>query len=289
MAIRLLTDFIQEDLIISMLIDSLDKNLVANQVVDVTSQITLGLGSSYKIPGAGNFSVVDYTTSAAVTMQNATDTAAYIYVDKFKGVPYKLDAVDIYESSALNLAAVMANRSGMDLATYIDADTFSTLFNGATSASNLGISTSAISIATDADAIDYVEEIAMTLSENNIASDMVLILPPFLAKKLVTAKARTIENEALAGDIVPGVVGTLYGINIYESNNMPKGTAGGLAAGEYGVIAGKRSCFHLVKGLTYFDTGKSENGAYVYNHNAQTWGSGFSQPLAWYRGVVRKA
>jgi len=290
MAIRTLTDFIQTDLIVGMLIDTLDKNLVANQVIDVTSQPTLGMGSSYKIPGVGNFTVVDYTTSANVTMQNGTDTAAFIYIDKFKGIPYKIDAVDIYEASALNLAAVMANRVGLDLATYIDADIFSAIYQGATSAANLGYSTSAISIATDTDAIDYIEEFAMQLAEANVNSDVAMVIPPFLSKKLTTALARTVRNDALAGSIVNySYVGDLYGISLYESNNTPKGTAGGLTVGEYSVIAGRRSSFHYVSGLTYVDSGKSENGAYTYNHNSQSWGRGFSQPLAWYRGVVKKA
>jgi len=103
MAFRKLTDFIQEDVIVAMIIDDLRAMNVTRNIVSYKTQSGLGKGSSYKIPG-----IVDFTVAQAdgtdLTYQDAASTSIQILVDKYPFIP---SILKIAISQKLTLLALL--------------------------------------------------------------------------------------------------------------------------------------------------------------------------------------
>jgi hypothetical protein len=289
MAFRKLTDFIQADVITNFIIDALDKKLVARNVVANHTQAELGYGSSYKIPGTSPLTLVQYAGNA-VTPENLTSTSELVAIDKYPFINFYLQDSDINEATALNTAMVYAERAGYQIANSIDADIFYALYGGATTASTtLGVTSGAIVLSDSTKVLNYLEAFATTLREANADIDAVITIPSFMSTALAKEIGIKAQNVDLAGAIVPGYVTTLFGMDIYTSNNMPTGTAGGILAGEYVVLGGKRDAFHLVIGTTIAKSGDSETNPATWNQFGQVYGRDFSQPLGYFSGVVKKS
>jgi hypothetical protein len=290
MAFRKLTDFIQADVITNFIIDALDKKLVARNVVANHTQAELGYGSSYKIPGTSPLTLVQYAGNA-VTPENLTSTSEIVAIDKYPFINFYLQDSDVNEATALNTAMVYAERAGYQIANSIDADIFSALYSGATytTSGSLGVTSGAIALTDSTKVLDYLEKFATTLREANADIDAVITIPSFMSTALAKEIGIKAQNVDLAGAIVPGYVTTLFGMDIYTSNNMPTGATGGLVAGEYVVLGGKRDAFHLVTGTTIAKSGDSETNPATWNQFGQVYGRDFSQPLAYYSGVVKKS
>jgi hypothetical protein len=91
------------------------------------------------------------------------------------------------------------------------------------------------------------------------------------------------NNRAFA----TGFVNTVYGIDIYQSNNLPNGVASGLAAGEIGIVAGHDKAGCLAIRYDKFLTGSSmpkKDGEYIYQ-NMLT-GQGANNAALLIKGVI---
>jgi hypothetical protein len=291
MPFRILTDFIQADVITNFIIDNLEKSLVAINVVTTHSQAELGYGSSYKIPGAGNLTLTQYN-GTPVTPQALTQSAELIAIDKYPFINFYLNDSDVNEATALSVAGVYAQRAAYQIAENIDRGIFSGLYTGSTktTSTSLGVTSGAIIVnASNVNVLDYLERFATVLKEANAHVDAVITIPSFMATALAKEVGIKVQNDSIAGSIANGFVARLFGLDIYESNNMPTGVAGGLIAGEYAVLGGKRDAYHYVQGTTIAKSGNSETNPATWNQLGQVWGSDYSQPLGYYAGVVKKA
>lgn len=290
MAFRKISDFINESVVTPFIIDTLDKNLVAANAVTMHTQAELGFGSSYKVPGTGDLTLTQYGGSA-VTPQYVSSTSVNINIDKFPYVPFYLLDSDVNESNALSTATIYAERAGYKIQLDTDTDVFNALYAGAsyTTSGALGVTSGAIALTDSTKVLDYLEKFATTLREANADANAVITIPSFMATALAKEIGIKAQNDSLAGDIVPGYVTRLFGMDILTSNNMPTGVAGGLVAGEYVVLGGKRDAFHYVRGTTIAKSGDSETNPGSWNQYGQVYGRGFSQPLAYYSGVVKKS
>jgi len=288
MAFRVLTDFIQEDVIVDMLIDKLYATNVARNAVMVTSQASLGYGSSYKFPAVGDLTVNQYN-GLGVTPEDATQANAIISIDNYPFINFYLEDSDVNESKALSLAGAWASEAAYRISKDIDVKVFATLHSGATTDAGLGITSAPIALTSDTLILDYVEAFATKLKESNIDTDAVLVVPSFVEVSLARSMGTLVQNQTVNGAIVAGKIGTLFGLDIFSSNNLPIGVAGGLVAGEYGVVGGKRSCFGLVEGTTIVKNGNSETKPATFNQYGMVYGADFIQALGWYAGVVSKS
>lgn len=291
MSFRILTDFISADVITNFIIDNLDKVLVAKNVVTTHTQGELGYGSSYKIPGAGNLTLTQYN-GTPVTPQALTQTAELIAIDKYPFINFYLNDSDVNEATALSVAGVYAQRAAYQIADSIDSGIFLGLYTGATktTSASLGVTSGAKVLSDSTKVLDYLEAFATVLKEANADMDAVITIPSFMATALAKEVGIKVQNDSLAGSIANGfVVARLFGLDIYTSNNMPTGVAGGLIAGEYAVLGGKRDAYHYVQGTTIAKSGNSETNPASWNQLGQVWGSDYSQPLGYYAGVVKKS
>lgn len=287
MPFRKLTDFIQADVITGFIKDKLEANMVARNVVDVRTQAQLGYGSSYKVPGVGALTVNQYS-GTGVTPQDATSTNEIIAMDQYPYVSYYLEDSDVNEANALSLAGAWGAEAGMRIAQVVDKYIFTKITADAETATGLGVTATPIVLDTDAKILDYVELFATTLKEANIDSDAVMVVPAFMEVSLARSLGTLVQNQAISGQIEAGKVGRLFGIDIYSSTNLPTGVAGGLVAGEYRLLGGKRSCFHLVEGTSIVKSGDSETRPASWNQLGLVYGADFSNATSWFTGVVKK-
>jgi len=171
----------------------------------------------------------------------------------------------------------------------MDKDVLAVIFAGGTAnATDLGATTAPIALTSAEEIADYVEAFAAQLKEANADMDATITVPSFAGVKLSRYWSESLSG-ASTEEIKRGFITNIYGIDVYSSNNAPTGVAGGLEAGEFAVIGGKRSAFTVVEGLTVVKSGDSETrGAAQWNQFGQVYGRGFSQPAAWYVGVVTK-
>lgn len=267
--------------------DKLEANMVARNVVDVRTQAQLGYGSSYKVPGVGALTVNSYAGNA-VTPENASSTNEIIAMDQYPYVSYYLEDSDVNEANALSLAGAWGAEAGMRIAQVVDKYIFTKIAADAETATGLGVTTVPIALTDDAKILDYVELFATVLKEANIDADAVMVIPSFMEVSLTRSLGTLVQNQAVSGAIEAGKVGRLFGIDIYSSNNLPTGVAGGLAAGEYRLLGGKRSCFHLIEGTTIVKSGDSETRPASWNQLGMVYGADFSNAVSWYTGVVTK-
>lgn len=289
MAFREITSFIEEELIIDMLRDKLEANTVAKQVVQVIPNSIVGKAASYDVPGITNLAVNQYDSSVDLVNQQGVTSKINIAVDKYPVVPYQLQLSDLDESKITNTFGAFLNEAGERIAQDIDIDILGDIFANGTPGTDLGVTTAPIALTNVDEMADYVETFATELAEANVTTDTVIVVPSFVARKLSRYYSEKVQNDSLAGSIVPGYITTIYGIDVYESNNLPAGVAGGLAAGEYAVVGGKRSCYHYIEGLTVMEEKSNPVGLSRIVHVAQVYGRGFSQTLGWKTGVVSKA
>jgi hypothetical protein len=261
--------------------------MVARNVVDTRTQAQLGYGSSYKVPGVGALTVNQYAGNA-ITPENATATNEIIAMDQYPYVSYYLEDSDVNEANALSVAGAWASEAGMRIAQVVDKYIFTKIAADAETAAGLGVTGTAIQLDTDAKILDYVENFATVLKEANIDTDAVMVIPSFMEVSLSRSLGTLVQNPNIAGAIEAGKVGRLFGLDIYSSNNLPTGVAGGLAANEYRLLGGKRSCFHLVEGTSIVKSGDSETRPASWNQLGMVYGADFSNAVSWYTGVVRK-
>ena len=282
MAFRKLTDFIQEDVIVALIIDELRARNVAQFVVDVQSNSALGKGSSYKVPGIVDFTVNAYN-GTAVNPEDATSKNATILMDQYPFINFYLEDSDVDEASAMNIAVANAVRAAEQIASTIDKDVFTAIDAGAQTLAGLGVTGTPIVVSSADDALAYVEVFAETLKEANIETGNI-VLPSYVGVKLASKLGTSVNNERIAGNgIELGFIDNLYGYGIYTSNNTP------LTSGEYTAVGGKADTFHLVTGLTVVKSGDSETKPATWNQFGQVYGRGFSQANGWYAGKVSKA
>jgi hypothetical protein len=287
MAFRKIVDFIQADVITGFIKDKLEATMVARNVVDVRTQAQLGYGSSYKVPGVGALTVNSYAGNA-ITPENATSTNEIIAMDQYPYVSYYLEDSDVNEASALSVAGAWANEAGVRIAQVVDKYIFTKITADAETATGLGVTTVPIALTDDTKVLDYIELFATTLKEANIDTDAVMVIPAFLETSLTRSMGTLSSNQAVSGTIEAGKIGRLFGIDIYSSTNLPTGVAGGLVAGEYRLLGGKRSCFHLVEGTMVVKSGDSETRPASWNQLGMVYGADFSNATSWYTGVVTK-
>lgn len=284
MAFRKLTDFIQADVIVAMIIDELRAKNVAQYAVATYSDATLGTGSSYKIPGIVDLTVNDYT-GTGFTPEATASTNATILMNKYPFINFYLESSDIHEGNALSIAVVYAQRAAAQIASAIDRDVFTTYNTGATAdATNLGSLASPLTVTTGAHAVSYVETFATKLREANVEEDGVIVLPSYVGIKFASELSQKVNNERIAGNgIELGYITQAYGFDIYTSNNMPT------LSGAYAAVGGKRDCFGLVTGYTHIESGMSETKPASWNQWGQVYGCNVVNAAGLYKGAVKKA
>jgi hypothetical protein len=195
-------------------------------------------GDRVKINQLGPVSVNTYVKGVDITFETLDDASIFLDISESKYFAFEIEDIDAAQAKGSLMQLGMANsaykmRDSVDqfiAAQYASAGITSglgttttplTITAKATSGSNTGIE-------------DLLSQISSKLSTANCPKDgRFIILPPAIVQKLTLKVSGNTGLVAQNQAFTNGYVGTAFGFNIYESNNVPN-TSGA----KYKVIAG---------------------------------------------------
>jgi hypothetical protein len=240
----LISDFIQADKITTDLVTQLvQRKTVFGQVADVKRDFK---GSSASIPVANSGTVGNYVPGTPMDINTVTSSAITIDLNQTKYINDYVDSVD-KASSAQDVMRQVLNRLTQNMSITIDTYALQEWFDnaGVTDATILGVTSAAIDLS-ESNIDEYLAGAAQLLDENDVPEDgRVAIIPPVAHKYLTlnnVYEAASTDEQAR----IKGFKGMFMGLEIFVSNNLPKGVAGGLEADETGVIIAHKSALNVL-------------------------------------------
>ena len=160
---------------------------------------------------------------------------------------------------------------------------------------NLGTTTAPVSISARAstgntEIIDLITYLGQTLDEQNIPVEgRWLIIPPWVN---TTIKRSELRDASLTGDgqsmARNGRLGMIDRFTIYESNQLPMGVSGGLAAGQTALFAGHPHGMTFASQLTEMETLRSERAFQTLLRGLQVYGWDVIDNISLSQAVVTK-
>ena len=186
----------------------------------------------------------------APTVEFSIDYASYfnVIVDDVWRVQSDMDLLDMWAQDAIESFKVQIDR---DMLRNVFLGGAAATNRGATAGAisanvNLGITTAPVTIVprnptgTQREIMDLIVDLGQVLDEANVPSEGRWVVLPSYAVAML--KKSELRDASVMGDSQSvfrnGRVGTLDRFEVYQSNLLPHGTAGGLAAGETAVFAG---------------------------------------------------
>lgn len=231
-----LENFISSEVMSALMIEQLQKVLVAGDVVNTQYAGTISAaGDSVTIPSLQDFDVSDYTKNQTITYGELDSSSVKLSIDQQKYFAKVVDKIDD-DRANMNIVPVVANYGayimGKAADTYILQTAMSTDagITGGTGERALGTSSTAVNVYPDTTAgsgvLGYVGRLAQRLDENDVPQeDRFLIVPPWFHSYLTINKVletRGIENQETYSN---GRVGRLMGFDVRVSNNLTNASA----------------------------------------------------------------
>ena len=198
-----------------------DSNLVAAQVVDRHYESDANFGDTIHVPTVALLTADTVTPGTPLTPAAPTESEVQILLDKFKGKAVQITDV-LKKQRKYNLAEIYGKRIGMALSTAIDTDVWAQAVTGQTNtAVDAGAAVTlakVVNAMTTLDAVNVpLEERALVVEANTMG---VLRQIDTFTRYDATGSA----GVAVASSAKAGLVGHVYGVPVYMSNNIPSGT-----------------------------------------------------------------
>jgi len=212
------------------------------------------------IAGQGDTVIIRTTPEIAITRYAKGDRINYqlpesanvtLSIDQALSFAYGIDNIDKYQSD-IDLLNDWTEDAGRRLKIEVDRDVLAYAHaNAGVSGQNNGDisgnidvgSTGAPIAVARANVINYIIRLGVALDEADVPDDYRFLVVP--SAMLGVIKDSELRDASLAGDATSqlrnGLVGMIDRFTVFHSNLLPTGVAGGLAAGEYGLLAGHRS------------------------------------------------
>jgi len=234
-------------------------------------------GDKVKIRTKPTISIKDYRADGALELERPTGNVVDLLIDKGKYFNTILD--DVMEvQSDLNNLSIWSDDAGEQMKITIDTDVLAGILgqadanNRGTTAGeisgdiNLGATTTPLVVVSntpgsgEVEILDVLLRMGLALDEQNIPETGRWVILPSWACQLI--KKSELRQAFLSGDSVSmlrnGRVGMVDRFTIYSSNLLPRGTAAGLAAGEWAVYAGHAHGLTFASQMTRMETMRSE-------------------------------
>jgi hypothetical protein len=205
--------------------DILTKSLIGFKIANTRfeSELTWGTTVSRNILDMSGSQVRDVTRYSDRTINELSDSAETIVVNKQKACDFKLDSWDALQQKALSVGENAGKQTALKLRRYIDADIFNETLNGfavfgdgdigGTLGNAITLSTSNFG--------QVISDLQAKLISNNIDEngDLALVIDPYAA---------SIINQTLLGKNIAltdltlknGYAGPVLGFKTYISNNL---------------------------------------------------------------------
>ena len=213
-----LTDSVRESLVKRMLV-GLRQNSVFGGITDGKFTDGLEFGSSYKVPVITDATIINYT-GTDMALQEAADQGVKVDIDQAKAFNVILDGVDGAQAVAMIEDYIDNGVYGLGQA--FDQFIATKLADGAqVVGSNLGVSGTPIAI-DESNVLDWVKAMANGIALNGANLDnSALVVPYHVAMSLTNALGG--HSSRNADDQRKGFIDTIYGIDVYSSNNLADG------------------------------------------------------------------
>lgn len=255
-------------------------------------------GDKVVIRKTPEITVAPYKVGTAISYEVPSKDSTELMVDLGMYSAFQVDDVDKAQSD-LPLISIFAKDAAERIRIETDKEVLKFMSTGASSTNkgasagaisqniDLGITTSPIAI-TAANATDFIVKFNQILDEANIPSEgRWAVLPAAFIAALKTSdlKAANITGDS-TGVIRTGMVGMVDRMHLYQNNNLPNGTAGGLQAGETAIIAGTKEAGTFASNITKSDTLKIPNSFGQYWRTLFVYGRAVVQSDALINAVV---
>jgi hypothetical protein len=252
------TNFIP-DIWSAQILVALRKKAVAGALVnrDYQGDITR-MGDSVKITSVNDVAIGNYTAHTDITWEEIDDATRTLLIDQAKYFAFELD--DIEAAQAVNGGAIM--NQAIDNATYqlrdvSDAFLLSTMNTAVQGGAN-DLGTVAIHT-TGQNLYDAFVDLAVTLDVDNVPEEgrFAVVSPSLHGRLLKLDTFVTPGDEAGPAARTNGFIGSIAGLSLYKSNNLPAVTdaaaTGGIA------IAGHSSAVTFAEQITSVEAVRREN------------------------------
>lgn len=213
-------------------------------------------GDTVKINQLGNVTVSDYTGTLS-DPEELSSTQTLLVIDQRKSFNFKVEDIDKVQANVSLIDKGMA-RAGVAIADAID-QYIATFVSQATI--KVGNTTTPTAITKD-NAYDTLVDLGVALNKKNVSKQgrFVILPPDFIG--LLSKDPRFTKNENV---LTNGVVGTVAGFELRESNNVP------VATGKYSIMAGTTQAISYAGQVTEIEAYRPEKsfsdavkGLYVY-------------------------
>lgn len=249
-----------------------------------------------------------YLADAALELERPQGNQVTLDIDQGQYFNTILDDVMKVQSD-MNLMSMWAEDAGEQMKIVIDKAVLLGVMGQAAAANrgiaagaitgtiNLGVTTNPLALVANTptggqvDILDMMLRLGQTLDEQNIPETGRWIIMPTWAATLV--KRSELRQAYLSGDNVSmlrnGRLGMVDRFTLYTSNLMPFGTAGGLAAGEFVILAGHSHALTFASQMTQMETLRSELTFGQIMRGLQVYGYKVLDGTALVEAIVTKA
>lgn len=228
-------------------------------------------GDTIKIRQRPDITISDYSPDQELAVQRPNATSVDLTIDYAKYFNLVLD--DIYSmQSDMDLMSMWAEDSSESMKITIDSEVLANVVLGGSDAQNrgtnagrlsgdinLGVTTNPVGLSPTT-IIETIVDFGVVLDEQNVPENGRWIVMPAWACGMI--KRSDLKDASLAGDTTSilrnGRLGMIDRFEIYMSNLLPVGTAGGLASGETAIFAGHNSALTFASQLDKVQTMDSE-------------------------------
>ena len=255
-------------------------------------------GDKVVIRRTPTMNVAPYSVGEGITYQTPSSTSTDLMVDLGIYAAFEVDDVDKAQSDlplmniySKDVAEQIRINVDIEVLAYAmanpDSDNSGNTAGAISGNLALGVTSTPVTI-TATNATEYIVMLNQVLDEQNIPSEgRWVIIPASFAYALKTSdlKAANITGDS-TGVIRSGLIGMIDRMKVYQNNNLPSGTGGGLATGETAIIAGTNEAITFAAQITKTDTLKIPDSFGEYWRTLFVYGRRVVQPEALVVGIV---
>jgi hypothetical protein len=249
------------------------------------------MGDTIKIRQRPDVTIRNYSPDQEIVVERPNAPIVEMTIDYAKYFAPIVD--DVYKVQAdMDLLGMWTQEAAEAVKVQIDKELLLAIFLGGAHSTNrgatagrvtggipLGVTTAPRLIVPRAptggqtDMLDLIVDLGQALDENNVPeSGRWIVLPMWAIAMLKKGELREADKMGDASSVLRnGMVGTIDRFTVYSSNQLPAGTADGLATGEFAIFAGHSQAVSFASQINKVETMRSERtfgtivrGLYVY-------------------------
>ncbi len=216
------------------LIENFKESLVASDITNTKYEGEIAdSGDTVRILKESVVNVTDYARGGIIPDQDFDDEEVQLEITEGKAFSFKLDDVE-KRLSHVDWASKQSTRAMFDLKKAVDTDILEVMRDNGTAFAETGISGTPVTVgyggSVDFTPINYLNRLMRLLDENDVPSDsrFYAVTPRFF-ESLRSEEGSLIDTSVTGKESAlssPNALGTIYGVPLYQTTNMPLSAGG---------------------------------------------------------------